>query len=154
MKRWMTPLATLAGTAVMLACASAQQAPIPAQGDDTHPSDKQAQKPSVDKKKVSPGQSKKADAKKSDTPADAAKGDAAKSPAADDSEPKPLYNSVTLGYAGWNSSGNNSAMNQHGLVQESACSFLVSGFLIYDFLSFLKGRHIADGAEFELVHES
>ena len=123
MKRWITPLATLAGTAVMIACASAQQAPIPSQGDDKPQSDKQAQKQSAVKKKPAADQSKKADAKKADAKkTDEAKGDAApaeagKADAPDEAEAKPLYNSLTVGYSTWNSSGNNSAMNQHGLVQ-------------------------------------
>jgi len=117
MKRWMTPLATLAGTAVMLACASAQQAPLPAPSDDSHSGDKQTQKATADKKKGKPDQSKKVDAKKDDAPkADQAKPEA-KADEKDDSEPKPLFNSLTLGYNSWNSSGNNSTMNQHGLIQ-------------------------------------
>jgi len=109
MKRWMTPLATLAGIAVMLACASAQQTPAPAQGQDKTQGDKQAKKPPVDKKKASPDQAKKDDSK--------AKPDDSKPDATDDSEAKQLYNSLTLGYSSWNSSGNNAQMNQHGLVQ-------------------------------------
>jgi len=107
MKRWMTPLATLAGTAVMLACAHAQEAPAPAQGDNSHPaSSKPAQKPSTDKKPAAAAQAKKAD-DKADTKADAA----------DDSEPKPLLNSISLVYTTWNSSGYINAIHQNGSVQ-------------------------------------
>lgn len=109
MKRWMTPLATLAGIAVMLACASAQQAPVPAQGQTDPQSDKQTKKPAADKKKATPAQATKDDSK--------AKKDDSKTDASDEPEPKQLYNSLTLGYSTWNSSGNNAEMNQHGFVQ-------------------------------------
>lgn len=113
MKRWMTPLATLAGTAVMLACARAQQTPVPSTGDNAQTADKQTQKQAADKKKNSKEPTKPADTAQTDTAKDPSKADDKK----DDAEPKRLFNSLTLGYQSWNSSGNNSEMNQHGFVQ-------------------------------------
>ncbi len=99
----MTPLATIAGTAVMFACASAQEAPVTAAKDKAPQSGKKAQKPTAAKAKAAPDQAKEGDAKKE--------------AAADEAEPKPLYNSLSIGYTTWNSSKNINAMNQSGYVR-------------------------------------
>lgn len=109
MKRWITPLATLAGLAVMIACAQAQEAPAPTQGDPHPASSKPAQKPSDAKKPTATTQTKKAD-----KPADQKTDE--KADAADDTEQKQLLNSITLSYTSWNSSRNISAINQNGTV--------------------------------------
>ena len=107
MKNWTTPLATLAGIAVMVSCAYSQQS----QNETSNPrkvatkevatKDKIGQKP-VDKgKKSTDDQAKKADDK---------------AEASDDAEPKPLLNSITLVYTTWNSSGNMRESAQNGLV--------------------------------------
>ncbi len=102
MKRWTTPLAILAGTAVMIACATAQaQEPVPgAQKDKEKPAAKQNAKPASDKK-ASPDQAKKGDEK---------------ADAADEAEPKPLLNSISLAYTTWNSGGHINEIHQNGWV--------------------------------------
>ena len=123
MKRWMTPLATIAGISVMIACASAQEAPIPAQGDKAPQGQTQTKKPVVAKKQAKPAEKKQAadnptksgDEAKADD--QAKKGDTAKGDAADEPEAKPLYNSLTLGYNTWKSTNHISGIHQNGYVQ-------------------------------------
>jgi hypothetical protein len=89
----------------MIACAQAQEAPAPAQGDPHPASSKPAQKPSDAKKPAATNQAKKTD-QKADEKADAT----------DDTEQKQLLNSITLSYLSWNSSRNINTINQNGFV--------------------------------------
>lgn len=103
MKRWMTPLATLAGIAAMVAGAQGQTTPIAAQGEGATTAGTQAkptkQKP-ADKKTASTDQAKKSDA----------------SDSGDDEEPAPHYNSLELAYTTWKASRYANGMRQSGTV--------------------------------------
>src|ERR1019366_8799809 len=103
MKRLMTPLATIAGIAVIFGNAHGQATPVatPAQGDSAKPSGQQPQKPAKDKKPAATD-SKTADQTK--------KGDGDKTKDADESEPRPLYNSLDILYKTWQTSGYGNAM--------------------------------------------
>lgn len=105
MKRWMTPLATLAGVSVMLAGAQGQTASTAAQTETPKAAGKQV-KPKPDAKAASKDQTKKATGDKA--------GD--KSDSSDEDEPAPLYNSVELAYTTWKASRYANAMNQNGTV--------------------------------------
>ncbi|MDR3691415.1 MAG: acid shock protein [Fimbriimonas sp.] len=110
MKRWITPLAVVAGTAVMLACANGQEAPTTAQDAAQSSSGKQAPKTATKKQKPA--------AEKKDAQADqSAKDDAKKSDASDDSEAKPLLNTLDLAYTTWSSTRNINTIHRNGYVQ-------------------------------------
>src|SRR5208283_2694708 len=102
MKRWITPLATLAGTAVLAAGVHGAYAPSLGQVDSATATGKKAQKPPTDKKAKPADQSKKTEGEK---PA-----------AADEEEPAPLYNSLELAYTTWKGSHNLNSINQNGTV--------------------------------------
>lgn len=122
MKQWFTPLAVIAGTAVMFACASAQEAPASAPAKAAQKTDKAVQKKAAakksvtkatDEKKADGDEAKKDEEQKGDAKADA-KTDSKDS--GDDSEAPILYNSLTLGYTSWSSNNNINQINQNGYV--------------------------------------
>ncbi len=106
MKGWITPLATIAGTAVMLASAQAQTVPTTTQTDAGKSADSQVQKPKADKAPATAAQGKKSD-KKADT---------GKADAADDAEPKPLYNNLSLSYNTWSHANYLKGLQQNGFI--------------------------------------